>query len=57
MNPKAVITDYNKEFISKRKIRKDNFILNIKSTYSILLTVVVALLLYYVWILNVNATK
>jgi len=57
MNPKAIITDYNKEFVSNRKLKKDSFLLNIKSTYSILLTVVVALLLYYVWILNVNATK
>jgi len=57
MNPKAIIRDYNKEFVSKRKLRKDSFILNVKSTYSILLTIVVILLLYYVWILNVNATK
>ncbi len=57
MNPKMTITDYNKNFVSKRKQNKDKFLLNIKSTYSILLTFVIALLLYYVWILNVNATK
>jgi len=57
MNPRAIINNYDKEFVSKRKQNKDNFLINIKSTYSILLTVVVALLLYYVWILNVNATK
>ncbi len=46
-----------KNFVSKRKLKKDDFLWNIKNTYSFLLTIVVWLLIYYVWILNVNATQ
>lgn len=44
-------------FFSKRKKEKDNFDFWITSTYIALLSLMSLLLLYYVWILNVNATK
>ena len=57
MNPKIVIKDFKASFSSKRKKEKENFNIWLTSTYLIMLSVIAWLLLYYVWILNVNATK
>ncbi len=52
------ITNKNKtNFFSQRKKEKDSFDFWITSTYIALLWLISLLLLYYVWILNVNATK
>jgi cell division septal protein FtsQ len=49
--------NYSKKFFSKRKEDKQKFENWMTSTYIILLSLIVCLLLYYVWILNANATK
>ena len=46
-----------KSFLSKRKKEKEKFNFWITSTYIALLSVISLLLLYYVWMLNVNATN
>lgn len=56
MNP--IINNKKKwTFFSNRKKQKDNFNFWINSTYIGLLWLISILLLYYVWILNINATK
>ena len=57
MTPRILIKDYKATFSSKRKKEKENFNFWLTSTYLIMLSVIAGLLLYYVWILNVNATK
>lgn len=57
MNPKVVLKDFSNSFFSKRKKEKETFEVWMNSTYVIILSVITWLLLYYVWILNVNATK
>ena len=46
-----------RSFLSNRKKEKDKFNFWVTSTYIALLSIISLLLLYYVWILNVNATK
>lgn len=48
---------FKKSFFSRRKKEKEKFDFWITSTYIALLSLISLLLLYYVWILNVNATK
>ena len=55
---KDIITNRLKSnFLSKRKKDKETLNFWLTSTYITLLSLIVCLLLYYVWILNVNATK
>ncbi len=57
MNQKIVSEDFSKNFFSKRKKEKEKLNFWVNSTYLLLLSVITGLLLYYVWILNVNATQ
>lgn len=57
MSTKVVIKNFKESFSSKRKKEKESFNIWLTSTYLIMLSVIAWLLLYYVWILNVNATK
>lgn len=57
MNQKMTINDYKREFVSNRKKEKESLKSWINSTFVIMLSLIVSLLLYYVWILNANATK
>ena len=57
MNPKAMLKDYEPTFSSKRKKKKDEMYFWINSTYSFLLAFIAGLFIYYIWILNVNATQ
>ncbi|USN58097.1 MAG: hypothetical protein H6767_07300 [Candidatus Peribacteria bacterium] len=57
MNPRIVVGTLKHGFRSKRKIEKDSIQFGITSTYVFMVSVICVLLLYYVWILNVNATK
>lgn len=57
MNQKVVLEDFSRNFFSKRKIEKEKFTFWVNYTFISLLILIVALLLYYIWILNVNATK
>lgn len=57
MNPRILAKSKINPFSSERKQQKEYFNFWITSTYIALLSIMVCLLLYYVWILNVNATK
>ncbi|MDD3145065.1 MAG: hypothetical protein PHV23_03045 [Candidatus Gracilibacteria bacterium] len=57
MNTKVVTKDFSQNYFSKRKKEKEKFTFGVNSTYIALLSIISMLLLYYVWILNVNATK
>lgn len=57
MNPNIVTQDFSQNFFSKRKKDKEKFNFWITSTYIVLLSIITLFLLYYVWILNINATK
>lgn len=57
MNPKVMTTNLKNNFYSQRKKDKDKFQVWITSTYIIMLSFISVLLLYYVWMLNANATK
>lgn len=57
MNPKVITDNLKNDFFSQRKKQKDKFHFWITSTYVTMLTLFSMLLIYYVWILNANATK
>lgn len=57
MNNPIISKNLRKNFLSKRKKDKESFDFWITSTYIALLSLISLMLLYYVWILNVNATK
>ena len=57
MNPKIITKNLKRNFFSIRKDEKEKFNFWITSTYIVMLSLISLLLLYYVWILNVNATK
>ncbi len=57
MNPKVLIKEPGDIFLSKRKEEKNKLQFWFASTYIIMLAVIWFLLIYYVWILNINATK
>ncbi len=57
LNSKAVLSDYEKNFSSSRKQGKDSLKFWLNSIYISMLSIIALLIFYYVWILNVNATK
>jgi len=58
VNSRKIMTNNLKSnFFSKRKSDKEKLNFSITSTYITMLSFISILLLYYVWILNVNATK
>lgn len=57
MNSPIINRNLKRNFFSNRKNQKEKFNFWITSTYIALLSLISLLLLYYVWILNVNATK
>jgi len=57
MNPKAMIKNYDSKFYSNRKKKKDAIYFWISSTFSYLLGFITIAFIYYIWILNVNATQ
>ena len=57
MNPKSILKDYQSDFQSDRKKQKEEYTFWIKSTYVFMLAFVASLFIYYIWILNVNATQ
>ena len=57
MNPKAIVRDYKPKFYSNRKKKKDAIYFWINSTFSYLLWFIIIAFIYYIWILNVNATQ
>ncbi len=57
MNPKVVLKESSKNFFSERKKEKESIEFWFNSTYTVLVALIWCLLIYYVWILNVNATQ
>jgi len=57
VNPQAILKDYQSNFSSKRKRQREEFTFWLRKTYVIMLWVMISLLIYYVWILNVSATR
>ncbi len=57
MNPRLVMTQKQESFLAKRKQSKQKLQFGYQSTYIGLLGMIAFLLIYYVWILNANATQ
>lgn len=58
MNPNLIVLKkWHFRFLSERKTTRENFKLWVNSTYILTLLFIAFLGIYYVWTLNVNATK
>jgi len=57
VNPRLIMNRQKESFLAERKINKQKLQFGYQSTYSILLGLIGFLLIYYVWILNANATQ
>ncbi|MDP5038838.1 MAG: hypothetical protein NWP80_00130 [Candidatus Gracilibacteria bacterium] len=58
MNPNLIVLKKGHlSFLSERKTTRENFKLGVNSTYILSLIFIAFLGIYYVWILNINATK
>lgn len=57
MYPKIVLSEDKLPFVSKRWQEKQNVKFDINSTYVIMVGFICLLIIYYIWIINVNATK
>lgn len=57
MYPKLVLSEDKLPFISKRWKEKQNIKFDISFTYVIMISFIFLLLIYYIWIINANATK
>lgn len=57
MNPRILLKEPSVNFSSKRKTEKDNVQFGFTSTYIFIISIISCLLIYYVWSLNVGATK
>jgi hypothetical protein len=57
VDSKNVTNHAKSSFHSQRKYEKEKFQFGLTSTYVAMVSLAAMLLFYYVWILNVNATK
>lgn len=57
MNPRLVVREPQKNFFSRRKRDQEKLQFGYQSTYIALMSIISFLLVYYVWILNANATQ
>jgi type VI protein secretion system component VasK len=57
MYPKIVLSEDKLPFVSKRWKEKQNIKFDISFTYIIMIGFIFILLIYYIWIINTNATK
>jgi cell division septal protein FtsQ len=57
MNPKVLLKETPQNFFSERKKEQESLDFWFNTTYLFLLWLIGGLLIYYVWILNVNATQ
>ena len=57
MNPRLVVREPQKNFLSRRKLNQEKLQFGYQSTYVALVSIISFLLIYYVWILNANATQ
>lgn len=57
MNPNLIVLKkWHLNFLSERKTTRENFKLGVNTTYILSLLFIWFLWIYYVWILNINAT-
>lgn len=57
MYPKVVLSEDKTPFVSKRWKEKQSIKFDISFTYVIMIVFILVLFIYYIWIINVNATK
>lgn len=58
MNPNIIVMKKSRiPFLSERKTTRENYKLNFTKTYVLTLLMIGFLWIYYVWTLNLNATK
>ncbi len=57
MYPKLVLSEEKLPFVSKRWKEKQSIKFDISFTYIIMIGFIFLLLIYYIWIINANATK
>ncbi|NDK08623.1 hypothetical protein EOM39_05285 [Candidatus Gracilibacteria bacterium] len=57
MYPKLVLSEDKSPFVSKRWKEKQSIKFDISFTYIIMIAFIFLLLIYYIWIINANATK
>lgn len=57
MYPKLVLSEEKLPFVSKRYKEKQSIKFDISFTYIIMIGFIFLLLIYYIWIINANATK
>lgn len=57
MYPKLVLSEDKLPFVSKRYKEKQSIKFDISFTYIIMIGFIFLLLIYYIWIINANATK
>jgi len=57
VNPRLVVREPQKNFLSRRKRDQEKLQFGYQSTYVALVSIISFLLIYYVWILNANATQ
>lgn len=57
MYPKLVLSEDKLPFVSKRWKEKQSIKFDISFTYIIMIGFIFLLLIYYIWIINANATK
>lgn len=58
MNPNLIVMKkWRIPFFSERKVSRENFKLSFTKTYILTLIMIWILWIYYVWTLNINATK
>lgn len=57
MNPKIILKEPKKDFFSQRKREKESIQFGFTSTYIFIVSIICCLFIYYVWSINVGATK
>lgn len=57
MNARLIVREPQKNFFSRRKRDQEKLQFGYQSTYIALVSIISFLLIYYVWILNANATQ
>lgn len=57
MNPKVILKENTQNFLSERKKERIELEYGFNSTYLFMIGLIACLIIYYVWIINVNATQ
>jgi cell division septal protein FtsQ len=57
VNPKVILKENTQNFLSERKKERIELEYGFNSTYLFMIGLIACLIIYYVWIINVNATQ